>query len=157
MIEFYFKIFSQMEQFNFNNELSGKIALVTGGTKGAGKAIAERLLQAGATVIITARNEPKKKNRNLHFISADLSKPDGTEKVVQAVLEKYGQLDILINNLGSSETQGGGFTVLTDEDWEHALQTNLLAPVRLFISLPFKQNYLCTTVLCPMHLQRQVY
>jgi NAD(P)-dependent dehydrogenase (short-subunit alcohol dehydrogenase family) len=43
---------------DYQNELSGRIALVTGGTKGAGKAIAERLLQAGATVIITARNAP---------------------------------------------------------------------------------------------------
>ena len=131
MIEFCPKIFIKMEQFNFNNELLGKIALVTGGTKGAGKAIAERLLQAGATVIITARNEPENKNQNLHFISADLSKPDGTKKVVKAVLEKYSKLDILINNLGGSETQGGGFAVLTDEDWEHSIQTNLLAPVRL--------------------------
>ncbi|MCF0065821.1 SDR family NAD(P)-dependent oxidoreductase, partial [Dyadobacter sp. LJ419] len=63
-----------MEQFNFNNELSGKIALVTGGTKGAGRAIAERLLQAGATVIITARNAPEEQNEKLHFIFADLSK-----------------------------------------------------------------------------------
>jgi len=120
-----------MKQFNFNDELSGKIALVTGGTKGAGKAIAERLLQAGATIIITARNKPENKNQNLHFISADLSKAEGTEKVVSEVLGKYGKLDILINNLGGSETQGGGFAVLTDEDWEHSIQTNLLAPVRL--------------------------
>lgn len=120
-----------MEQYTFNNELSGKIALITGGTKGVGKAIAERFLQAGATVIITARNEPKEENKRLHFISADLSKPQGTQKLVDEVLASYGRLDILVNNLGGSETQGGGFAVLTDEDWETTIQTNLLAPVRL--------------------------
>ncbi|RKS98221.1 SDR family oxidoreductase [Chryseobacterium defluvii] len=120
-----------MEQFNFNNELSGKIALVTGGTKGAGKAIAERLLQAGATVIITARNAPEKENTNLHFISSDLSKEEGAQKVISEVLSTYGKLDILVNNLGSSSTPAGGFAVLTDEDWESTLQANLLAPVRL--------------------------
>jgi len=55
-------------QTNFNNELKNKIALVTGGTKGAGKAIAERLLHAGATVIITARNPPEEENTNFHFV-----------------------------------------------------------------------------------------
>ncbi len=120
-----------MEQFNLNNELSGKIALVTGGTKGAGKAIAERLLQAGATVIITARNAPEATNEKLHFISADLSKAEGTHKVIDEVLSTYGRLDILVNNLGSSSTPAGGFSVLSDEDWELTLQANLLAPVRL--------------------------
>lgn len=121
-----------MEQlFNFNDELFGKIALVTGGTKGAGRAIAERLLQAGATVIITARNAPEKENSKLHFIPSDLSKAAGTQKVVNEVLSTYGRLDILVNNLGSSSTPAGGFTVLTDEDWESTLQANLLAPVRL--------------------------
>jgi NAD(P)-dependent dehydrogenase (short-subunit alcohol dehydrogenase family) len=117
--------------FDFNNELAGKIALVTGGTKGAGKAIAERLQKAGATVIITARNAPETASEKYHFISADLSVPGGTQKVVEEVLMKYGRLDILVNNLGSSETPGGGFAVLTDKDWETAIQTNLLAPVRL--------------------------
>jgi len=121
-----------MEQyFNFNNELSGKIALVTGGTKGAGKAIAERLLQAGATVIITARNTPEKENSNLHFIPSDLSKATDAQKLVTEVLSTYGKLDILINNLGSSVTPAGGFVALTDKDWESTLQANLLAPVRL--------------------------
>jgi NAD(P)-dependent dehydrogenase (short-subunit alcohol dehydrogenase family) len=118
-------------QFNFNNELTGKIALVTGGTKGAGKAIAERLLDAGATVIITARNPPEEQNSDLQFISADLSTSEGTQKVVEEVLEKFGRLDILVNNLGGSETQGGGFAVLTDDDWLNSLQTNLMSPVRL--------------------------
>lgn len=119
------------QDFNFNNELSGKIALVTGGTKGAGRAIAERLSNAGATVIISARNVPETTNKKLHFISADLSTPKGTQKVVEEVFTKYDKLDILVNNLGGSETKAGGFVNLTDEEWEHSIQTNLLAPVRL--------------------------
>ena len=120
-----------VQDFNFNNELSGKIALVTGGTKGAGKAIAERLLKAGATVIITARSKPETATENLHFISADLSRSEGTKKVAEEVFAQFGKLDILINNLGGSETKGGGFSVLTDEDWEQSINVNLLAPIRL--------------------------
>lgn len=119
------------QEFNFNDELSGKIALVTGGTKGTGRAIAERLLYAGATVIITARNEPLQDNGKLHFIPADLSTSSGTIKVVGEILQQFGRLDILVNNMGSSETKGGGFAVLSDEDWEKTFYTNLLAPVRL--------------------------
>jgi NAD(P)-dependent dehydrogenase (short-subunit alcohol dehydrogenase family) len=116
---------------DYQNELSGKIALVTGGTKGAGRAMAERLLQAGATVIITARNAPEKENSQLHFIAADLSTAEGSQKVVSEVLSTYGRLDILVNNLGSSSTPAGGFSVLSDEDWISTLHANLLAPVRL--------------------------
>lgn len=116
--------------FNFENELKDKIALVTGGSKGAGKAIAARLLKAGATVIITARNKPQEDN-GVHFISADLSKPEGTQHVVEEIQKRFGRLDILVNNLGGSETPGGGFAVLTDGHWEESFQTNLLAPVRL--------------------------
>ena len=124
-------MYTMEKEFNFNSELSGKIALVTGGTKGTGKAIAERLLSAGAQVIITARHQPEASNEKLYFIAADLSKPDGTAKVATEVLSKFGKLDILINNLGGSETPAGGFANLTDEHWEETLQTNLLAPVRL--------------------------
>ncbi|UII29107.1 SDR family oxidoreductase [Fulvivirga maritima] len=105
--------------------------MVTGGTKGAGKAIAERLLVAGATVIITARNEPEIVKDNIHFISSDISTALGSETLIETVLANYGRLDILINNVGGSETKSGGFSVLTDEEWEHSFQTNLLAPVRL--------------------------
>ncbi|MBS1663661.1 MAG: SDR family oxidoreductase [Bacteroidetes bacterium] len=116
---------------NYNDELYGKVALVTGGTKGAGKAIAQRLLDAGAIVIVTARNLPEGNNNRIKFIAADLSLPTGTQQVVNEVLSQYGKLDILVNNLGGSETPGGGFDALTDEDWQQTLQTNLLAPVRL--------------------------
>jgi NAD(P)-dependent dehydrogenase (short-subunit alcohol dehydrogenase family) len=116
---------------DYQNELSGKIALVTGGTKGAGRAIAERLKNAGATVIISARNEPETADAALHFIAADLSKPEAAAKVASEIFEKFGRLDILVNNLGSSETPGGGFAALTNKDWEETIQANLLAPVRL--------------------------
>jgi NAD(P)-dependent dehydrogenase (short-subunit alcohol dehydrogenase family) len=118
-----------MEHFNFDNELKNKIALVTGGTKGAGKAIAERLHRAGATVVITARNQPE--DGELHFIAANLSTSFGAQKVVDEILGKYGRLDILVNNLGSSETPGGGFAALTDQNWESTFTANLFAPVRL--------------------------
>lgn len=129
--QFCTKISAMGTQFDFTNELSGKTALVTGGTKGTGKAIAKRLLSAGATVIITARNQPEEGKDDLHFISADLSMPDGTQKLVEDVLSRFGKLDILVNNLGGSETPAGGFAVLSDKDWEATLHTNLLAPVRL--------------------------
>ncbi|MCA6067780.1 SDR family oxidoreductase [Chryseobacterium sp. RG1] len=116
---------------DYQNELSGKIALVTGGTKGAGRAIAERLKSAGAKVVITARNQPELPDEDLYFIPADLSKPEGTDKVASEVFEKFGKIDILVNNLGGSETPGGGFAVLSNTDWEETIQTNLLAPVRL--------------------------
>ncbi|MBB6272417.1 NAD(P)-dependent dehydrogenase (short-subunit alcohol dehydrogenase family) [Pedobacter cryoconitis] len=116
---------------NIDNELSGKIALVTGGTKGTGKAIAERLAIAGAKVIIAARSKPKDANPDFHFISADLTYPEGTGKVITEILDNFDGVDILINNLGGSETPGGGFSVLSDNDWLQTLQTNLMAPVRL--------------------------
>ncbi|MFD2937228.1 SDR family oxidoreductase [Spirosoma flavum] len=114
-----------------NSELSGKTVLVTGGTKGMGKAIAERLAAAGATVIITARNKPEVQDNNFHFIAADLRKPVGTQKVINEITDLFGGVDILVNNAGGSETPGGGFQVLTDEHWEETINTNLLAPVRL--------------------------
>ena len=120
-----------MHRYMDGNELAGKTALVTGGTKGAGKAIAERLGRAGATVIITARNKPEKMNGTFHYIAADLSSPEGTEKVIEEINNSFGGVDILINNLGGSETPGGGFQALTDAHWQETIQTNLLAPVRL--------------------------
>lgn len=131
------------QQFDFNKELTGKIALVTGGTKGAGKAIAERLSKTGATVVITARKKSETGMSQYCFIAADLSKPQGARTVAEEVLSRFGRLDILINSLGGSETNGGGFAVLTDEDWQHAIQTNLLAPVRLeraFLPQMLSQN-----------------
>lgn len=111
--------------------LEGKFALVTGGTKGIGKAIADRLAQSGAQVIITARSNAAQLSGNQHFIAGDLSDAAQTASVARKIQQQFGAIDILINNLGANLAPAGGFSVLTDEHWEQALQVNLLSSVRL--------------------------
>jgi len=119
------------ENQDYNRELEGKIALVTGGTKGIGKAIAERLSGAGAKVIVTARNPAEDANPAHYFIAADLSKSEGTEQIVKEINTTFGKVDILVNNMGANTYPGGGFEALTEADWIDALQVNLLSSVRL--------------------------
>jgi len=115
----------------FAKELTGKLALVTGGTKGIGRAIADRLLEAGATVVVTARNHPGDENLIPYFIPTDLTIPSETDKVVREINEKFGTIDILVNNMGGSTSPSGGFGALTDEHWENDLQLNLQSSIRI--------------------------
>ncbi|MFA6248925.1 MAG: SDR family oxidoreductase [Mucilaginibacter sp.] len=119
------------DQQNQVKDLEGKIALVTGGTKGIGKAITSRLLAAGATVIVTARNPPEAQDLPYRFIEADLSKLEEVSKVAAEITEHFGSVDILINNMGANTFPGGGFSTLADEHWYRALEINLLSSVRL--------------------------
>ncbi len=112
-------------------EFRGKRALVTGGTKGMGEAIVERFRSSGATVVTTARSAPADLSEPGLFVGADISTPDGADRVVRFVLDRLGGVDILVNNVGGSSAPGGGFAALTEEDWQAALNQNLLAAVRL--------------------------
>lgn len=105
--------------------------LVTGGTQGMGAAIVRRLAAGGGTVITTARSAPPEDLAPDAFVQADISKRDGVDKVLGEVLERFGGIDILINNVGGSSAPGGGVLALTDADWQVTLETNLLAAVRL--------------------------
>jgi NAD(P)-dependent dehydrogenase (short-subunit alcohol dehydrogenase family) len=116
---------------SFESEFAGKRALVTGGTRGIGEAIVERLRGAGAKVITTSRSTPHGLCQPELFVEADLSTAEGVEKVVNGVRERLAGVDILIHNVGGSSAPGGGFAVLTDDEWQHALNSNLLAAVRL--------------------------
>lgn len=110
-------------------DLTGKIALVTGGTKGIGKAIADELFKAGAQVIVTARTQPEESAH--HFIAADLTNATDVANLAQEITDNFGGIDILINNAGGLTTPGGGFSTLTDEHWEQELQLNLISAIRL--------------------------
>lgn len=113
-----------------SEEFSGKRVLVTGGTQGAGKAIAERFKGGSATVIVAARSAPKDQSLD-YFIDADLSTPEGTSKVVRKILDRFHGIDIVINNVGGSSAPSGGFITVTDELWQQAMNENLFPAVRL--------------------------
>jgi NAD(P)-dependent dehydrogenase (short-subunit alcohol dehydrogenase family) len=117
--------------FDMSKELEGKRVLVTGGTKGIGNAIVLRLLNAGATIITTARTISEDLPGSVGFIQADVSTPEGTEKIIIDTLEKLGGLDILINNVGGSSSSAAGALALSDEDWMQTFNANLFSSVRL--------------------------
>jgi len=112
------------------SEFKGKRVLVTGGTKGTGKAIAARFLQGGATVAITARSAPTETTA-AQFIQADVSTPKGTAHVIAEILSRFQGVDIIVHNVGGSSAPSGGFSTVTDELWQQAFDENLYPAVRL--------------------------
>jgi NAD(P)-dependent dehydrogenase (short-subunit alcohol dehydrogenase family) len=114
-----------------NHSLEGKVALITGGTKGIGKAIADKLNDMGAQVVVIARSEPKEQRNDQYFIAADLTETGSVEDVSKKIIEKYGRIDIIVNNAGANLSPGGGFSVLEDEHWINDWQLNFLSVVRI--------------------------
>lgn len=96
-----------------------------------GAAIAGRLADSGATVMITARSAPEPRTFQGLFVEADVSTPEGAEKVVQEALNRLGGVDILVNNVGGSSAPSGGALVLSDQDWQETINANLFASIRL--------------------------
>ena len=113
-----------------SDEFEGKRVLVTGGTKGAGKAIADRFLRGRGTVIISARSTPEEPTGSA-FIQADVSTAEGTAKVIREILDRFGGVDVMVHNVGGSNAPSGGFLTATDELWQQALNENLFPAVRL--------------------------
>src|SRR5258706_8900482 len=111
-------------------EFHGKRILVTGGTRGIGAAIVDRLTAGGGQLITTGRSMQSDAPRD-GFVQADISTADGIDQIVRAITERLGGIDILIHNVGGSAARGGGALALTDDDWQHAFDTNLFAAVRL--------------------------
>ena len=112
-------------------EFDGRRALVTGGTKGIGKAVAARLREAGATVLITARTRPGDLADTHLFVAADITTAEGCAVVADAVRDRLGGIDIIVHVAGGSSAPAGGFAVLDDGEWHRALELNLFPAVRL--------------------------
>lgn len=111
-------------------EFAGKRVLVSGGTKGLGRATVAHFLAGGARVITAARKiiDPIE---GVDYVQADLTTAQGSQDVQRAALERLGGIDILAHVIGGSSAPAGGFAALTDEHWLAELNLNLLATVRL--------------------------
>jgi 3-oxoacyl-[acyl-carrier protein] reductase len=127
--------------------LDGKSAVVTGGSKGLGLAIAEEYAASGADVVILARDpgslaEAKAKiqgrapGRRVAAISCDVSKAADIRKTYDQIMSEFGKIDIYVNNAGQS-TRGPSETI-TDEMWQADLDLKLFAQIR-FCRLIFPQ------------------
>jgi NAD(P)-dependent dehydrogenase (short-subunit alcohol dehydrogenase family) len=113
--------------------LNGKVALVTGGSKGLGKAMARGLAEAGADVVISSRHENELRpaldeilqgtGRKGRYVVADMGKRDDVRRLAQTALEQMGRIDILINNAGTNKPQA--IDAITDETWDMVMETNL--------------------------------
>lgn len=83
-------------------DLSGRVAIVTGGTRGLGRVIAARLAEAGCVIAVCGRTEPDSLPEGVVFHAADIRDPDQAQAFVAAVAAEHGRLDILVNNAGGS-------------------------------------------------------
>ena len=114
-----------------SDRLDGRVALVTGSTRGIGRAIAERLASAGATVIVHGRSAPRCAEVAAQIpgaqpIACALNSADAGDQLVRAVVEQADRLDIVVNNAGVA--LDNFITGVTDERWDDTLAANLTAP-----------------------------
>ena len=115
--------------------LSGKVAVVTGASKGIGLAITRALASEGVSVAAGARDGSAELSElamrsAVHPVLVDLTTADGPGRLVEQAIRTFGGLDILVNNVGAVRPRLEGFLALTDEDWDWALTINFLAAVR---------------------------
>ncbi|WP_217142567.1 SDR family oxidoreductase [Streptomyces sp. AC627_RSS907] len=111
-------------------ELSGKRALVTGGSRGIGAAVVRGLLDAGAEVLTTARSATSTVPEGAAFVQADVRTRAGAEALATAAREVLGGVDVLVHNAGGARPHKSASDI-PDEEWQDALDLNLLASVRL--------------------------
>ncbi len=110
---------------------TGKVAIVTGGSRGIGRGIAERFLATGAEVVICGRNEPDElpsaDGRVASFVAADVREPDDVDNLVATTADRHGRLDVLVNNAGGSPNAPAADA--SPRFSESIVRLNLLAPL----------------------------
>ena len=120
------------------SELSGRTALITGSNRGIGRAIANRLAEDGARVVLCARDEAmlaeavaeiRAAGGEASGLALDLRLPESATRAVQAALDAFGSLDIVVNNAGA--TKRGDFLTLTEEDWMDGYALKMFGAVRV--------------------------
>lgn len=115
--------------------LAGKVAVVTGASKGIGLAVSRTLLDEGVDVAAAAREAGElaalgSTRGKIHVVEVDLTRGDGADRVVAEALEAFGRLDVLVNNVGAVRPRPGGFLSVPDQDWSWSVDITFLTAVR---------------------------
>jgi NAD(P)-dependent dehydrogenase (short-subunit alcohol dehydrogenase family) len=122
-------------------DLAGRVAVVTGASKGIGRAIALELADAGAHLVVNARGtdaldavakEITARGCEAHAVAADVATPDGAAAVVDGARQRFGRVDVLVNNAGKGTPKP--ILDLTEDDWHASLELNFLSAVRLSLA-----------------------
>jgi 3-oxoacyl-[acyl-carrier protein] reductase len=121
--------------------LTGKAAIVTGGSRGLGFAAAQALVAEGANVVICARGEDALKRAaaelqkssasgaRVAYVAADVSTEAGNQRVIDAAITEFGRIDVVINNVGTAK--GADLEATTDADWQEAFDQTLFPAIRM--------------------------
>jgi NAD(P)-dependent dehydrogenase (short-subunit alcohol dehydrogenase family) len=114
--------------------LSGKIAVVTGASKGIGLAVTKALVEAGAHVVAGSRTRGKllpalEETGQVSFVPVDLSQAGSAEELIAAAAHRGG-IDVLVNNVGGATVHPGGFVSITDDEWQASWDLNVMGVVR---------------------------
>jgi len=118
--------------------LKGKVAVVTGSSKGIGRSIAEALACEGVQVVINSRNakelestaaEMRNAGGTVHAVASDVTEAEGAKRPVDEAIKRFGAIHVLVNNAGGAG-RFGSFDDLTDEEWLGAFNLNVLSAVR---------------------------
>ena len=116
--------------------LAGKVAVVTGASKGIGLAVTRTLVSEGASVVAGARELTDDiaalvaAGHPVRPVQVDLTTPDGPARLVEEAVTTYGGLDVLVNNVGAVRPRPEGFLTIDDEEWTWSMTINFLAAVR---------------------------
>ena len=122
-------------------DLAGRIALVTGASRGIGRAIALELAEAGADLVINARGsaaldavaaEVRARGRDVEAVPADVATEAGAPLVVERAVARFGRIDVLVNNAGKGSPKR--LLDLTEEDWHASFELNFMSAVRLSLA-----------------------
>src|SRR3954470_12722209 len=116
-------------------DYAGRVAIITGAARGLGRAVAERLHERGASVAINVRDAERagrvarEIGERAFAVPGDVAAPDAPDDIVRRTVERFGRIDILINNAALPLTTR--FEAITGEEWRRALEVNLTAPFLL--------------------------
>ncbi len=109
--------------------LRGRVCVVTGASRGIGRATALALAAEGASVLLLGRSAERLAEVGPEVLALDITVPDAGERVVSECLERFGRIDALVNNAGTSQVKT--LEQLTDEDWQAQWELHVMAPMRL--------------------------